>query len=54
VHSRAAIVVRYYSALSPDGRRIPLLCALAGCEGEIGQPKVPGRPESAALESTFA
>jgi hypothetical protein len=46
------VVIRYYSARLPDGRRIPF-CAAAGWNGP-GLPKSPGRPGSAALESTTA
>jgi hypothetical protein len=46
------VVIRYYSAQFPDGRRIPF-CAVAGWNGP-GLPKAPGRPGSAALSQTFA
>lgn len=46
------VVIRYYSARLPDGKVIPF-CALADWNG-AGLPKFPGRPGSAALESTTA
>lgn len=46
------VVIRYYAARLPDGRRIPF-CAVAGWNGP-GLPKSPGRPGSAALGQTFA
>lgn len=46
------VVIRYYAARLPDGRRIPF-CAIAGWNGP-GLPKSPGRPGSAALEQTSA
>jgi hypothetical protein len=46
------VVIRYYSAQLPDGKRIPF-CAVAGWNGP-GLPKAPGRPGAAALERTFA
>jgi hypothetical protein len=46
------VVIRYYSAQLPDGKRIPF-CGVAGWNGP-GLPKAPGRPGSAALSQTFA
>ena len=46
------VIIRYYSARLPDGRRIPF-CAAAGDNGP-GLPKGPGRPGSAALPRIYA
>lgn len=47
------VVIRYYAARLPDGRRRIPFCAVASWNGP-GLPKTPGRPGSAALEQTFA
>jgi len=46
------VVIRYYSAQLPDGRKLPF-CGVANWNGP-GLPKAPGRPGSAALSQTFA
>lgn len=46
------VVIRYYSAQLPDGKRIPF-CAVAGWNGP-GLPKAPGRPGSAAVDQAAA
>jgi len=47
------VVIRYYSARLPDGKVIPF-CAMAAYGTGLGIPKTPGRPGSAAVESSLA